>query len=145
MRNLREPTSSLHANMTPMIDVTFLLIVFFVLVSQIVDQDIVPMDLPHPYESQASISEETDHLTINLVPMTNGTVAGIVIAGRTIANDAMSELTAIVEAQLNDGVSEIHLRADSGTQYVYIYEVIETIRNTGGLIKLELVVAGDDL
>ena len=40
------PTSAINANMTPMIDVTFLLIVFFVAVSQIVDRDLVPLDLP---------------------------------------------------------------------------------------------------
>ena len=38
--------AKIEANLTPMIDVTFLLIVFFVLVSQIVEVENVPMSLP---------------------------------------------------------------------------------------------------
>ena len=37
------------ANLTPMIDVTFLLIVFFVVVSQIVEVENVEMELPRPW------------------------------------------------------------------------------------------------
>ena len=44
----RNAAITLNANMTPMIDVTFLLIVFFVVVSQIVDRDVIPLDLPAP-------------------------------------------------------------------------------------------------
>ena len=38
---------SIHANLTPLIDVTFLLIVFFMLVLQITDLDHVDMALDH--------------------------------------------------------------------------------------------------
>ena len=43
-------TAELHANLTPMIDVVFLLIVFFVLVSQIVEVENVEMRLPELVE-----------------------------------------------------------------------------------------------
>jgi len=44
-------------NMTPMIDCTFLLIIFFILSSNFVKQSVVKLVLPSPYESQA-ISEQ---------------------------------------------------------------------------------------
>ena len=44
-------TAELHANLTPMIDVTFLLIVFFVLVSQIVEVENVELKLPELEET----------------------------------------------------------------------------------------------
>ena len=44
----RRGPAQAQANITPMIDVVFLLIVFFVLVSQIVDLESVDLDLPTP-------------------------------------------------------------------------------------------------
>ena len=88
-------TSAINANMTPMIDVTFLLIVFFVVVSQIVDRDAVSMDLPAPVRSASGIPEEPLHVTVNLVPLEGGEIAGIIVGGHVIAADAMDELTAM--------------------------------------------------
>jgi len=49
-----------HANLTPLIDVTFLLIVFFVLVAQITNSQIVDeIDLPEPDEA-VSIEPEVN-------------------------------------------------------------------------------------
>ena len=53
----RTAAITLNANMTPMIDVTFLLIVFFVVVSQIVDRNVIPLDLPTPENAKAMVSE----------------------------------------------------------------------------------------
>ncbi len=58
-------TVGVHANLTPMIDVTFLLIVFFVLVSQIVEVENVELRLPElgdpvtelPGEEQRSVAK----------------------------------------------------------------------------------------
>ena len=46
----RQERGQVQANLTPMIDVTFLLIVFFVLVSQIVEVENVDLNLPAPRE-----------------------------------------------------------------------------------------------
>ena len=45
-------------NMTPMIDCTFLLIIFFILSSNFVTQSVVKLVLPSPYESQALTEQE---------------------------------------------------------------------------------------
>ena len=46
MGRRRTGPPGIHANLTPMIDVTFLLIVFFVVVSQIVEAEHVELELP---------------------------------------------------------------------------------------------------
>ena len=82
----RNAAITLNANMTPMIDVTFLLIVFFVVVSQIVDRDVIPLDLPTPNDARATVSESENRMVINVVPLDNGEVAGIVVGDHTIAS-----------------------------------------------------------
>ncbi len=52
-------------NMTPMIDVVFLLIVFFMLVSTFASAENVRMDLPQPDKSQAVNVKLSDRVVIN--------------------------------------------------------------------------------
>jgi len=143
MARLGRGVSAINANMTPMIDVTFLLIVFFVVVSQIVDRDVVPMDLPTPNQAVSGISEEPDRIVVNLVPAEGGKIASIVVAGHVIGWDEMDSLTAIVKSRIQSGDSEVHLRADKETTYNYIHDAIEAIRAVGTTPRLQLVVNGD--
>ena len=143
MARLGRGVSTINANMTPMIDVTFLLIVFFVVVSQIVDRDVVPMDLPAPNHAVSGVSEEPDRIVVNLVPVDNGDIAGIVVAGHAIAWDEMDVLTSIVKSRVQGGASEVHLRADRATKYNHIHDAIEAIRAIGTTPRLQLVVNGD--
>ena len=89
----RSAAITLNANMTPMIDVTFLLIVFFVVVSQIVDRDVVPLDLPAPENAQAMVSVVDHKLVINVVPLSDGSVAKIVVGDRTFGTNEMARLS----------------------------------------------------
>jgi biopolymer transport protein ExbD len=52
-------------NMTPMIDVVFLLIVFFMLVSNFASAENVPMELPNPTKSEARQVKLRDRVIIN--------------------------------------------------------------------------------
>jgi len=136
----RSAAITLNANMTPMIDVTFLLIVFFVVVSQIVDRNVVPLDLPAPENAIAMISTADQKMVINVIPFSDGSVAGIVIGEHKIGNDEMAKLSLIVGQGLVNGTSEVHLRADRSTKYQYIHQVIEAVRSAGGNPRLHLVV-----
>ena len=143
MPRLGRGVSTINANMTPMIDVTFLLIVFFVVVSQIVDRDVVQMDLPAPEQAVSGISEEPDRIVVNLVPADGGEIASIVVAGHAIGWNEMETLTAIVQSRIQSGASEVHLRADKATTYNHIHDAIEAIRAVGTTPRLQLVVNGD--
>jgi biopolymer transport protein ExbD len=136
----RSAAITLNANMTPMIDVTFLLIVFFVVVSQIVDRDVVPLDLPAPVNAKAMVSVSDSKMVINVVPFSDGRVARIVVGEHTIGTDEMGKLSIIIGQGLANGASEVHLRADRSTKYQYIHQVIEAVRSAGGNPRLHLVV-----
>ena len=144
MERRGKPSSSINANLTPMIDVTFLLIVFFVVVSQIVDRDAVSMDLPSPENAAASVAEMQERVAVNIVPSDGGAVQRVVVGGHEISIDSLDELTAIVKARLQGGASEVHLRADRATRYMVIHKAIEAIRKVGTTPRLQLVIDGDN-
>ena len=139
MARLGSGVSAINANMTPMIDVTFLLIVFFVVVSQIVDRDVVPLDLPTPDQAVSGISEEPDRIVVNLVPTGDGDITSIVVAGHVINSDEMASLTSIIKSRIQSGASEVHLRADKSTTYNHIHDAIKAIRSVGTVLRLQLV------
>tara|TARA_B100000959_G_C14708790_1_gene511987 strand:- start:23 stop:460 length:438 start_codon:yes stop_codon:yes gene_type:complete len=144
MARLGKSSSTINANMTPMIDVTFLLIVFFVVVSQIVDRDAVSMDLPSPEHAVAGVPDKKNRVVVNIVPLEDGEVAGIMVGGHTIAWDAMHELTSIVDTRLRGGATDVHLRADRSTKYLHVHKVIEAIREVGVTPRLQLVIEGEE-
>lgn len=137
------PTATINANMTPMIDVTFLLIVFFVVVSQIVDRDAVSMDLPLPENAVAGIPELHEHVVVNIVPSSDGEVATIFVEGNALTFDDVDGLTAIVKSRLQGGAIDVHLRADRATKYTYIHQVIEAIRSVGSTPRVQLIINGE--
>ena len=52
-RDRRRSSKTLGINLTPMVDVIFLLTVFFMLVSRFSSAEQVPMEVPNPHESKA--------------------------------------------------------------------------------------------
>ncbi len=137
------PTSTINANMTPMIDVTFLLIVFFVVVSQIVDRDAVSMDLPLPENAVSGIPELQEHVVVNIVPSSDGESATIIVEGHEIAFGDMDGVTAIVKTRLQGGATDVHLRADRATKYTCIHQVLEAIRSVGSTPRVHLIIDGE--
>ena len=64
------------ANLTPMIDVTFLLIIFFVLVSQIVEVENADLDLPRPEEAASELPGDQSRIVINVLRGAGGDAVG---------------------------------------------------------------------
>ncbi len=60
------PRASLTFNMAPMIDIVFLLIIFFVLVGTFASAEHIRMDLPGPDQSQAQNQKISDRAIINI-------------------------------------------------------------------------------
>lgn len=65
-RSRREVTIDLNA--VPMIDVIFMLVVFFVLVGRLAHEQNVPMKLPFPSDSQASPQRSAEPIVLNCRP-----------------------------------------------------------------------------
>lgn len=67
-------------NATPLVDVIFILTIFFMLVSRFSSAELVPMDLPKPEKSQAKAIRMRDRVVVNCRPVdttnpTDGRVA----------------------------------------------------------------------
>ena len=67
-RNNRRRSDVLGFNATPMVDVIFLLTIFFMLVSRFSSAEQVPMDLPKPDESQARVTRMPERVVVNCRP-----------------------------------------------------------------------------
>lgn len=120
------------ANLTPMIDISFLLIVFFVLVSQFGDRDSIPLRLPTPVDPASTPPDQSGRTVISLVPQSDdaSVIASIHTAGRDFAPDraGREELSQHL-ASLYRSTPELRLnvRADRRLQYRYVEPVLRAV------------------
>ncbi|MCE9525472.1 MAG: biopolymer transporter ExbD [Planctomycetales bacterium] len=113
-------------NMTPMIDVVFQLIIFFLVSSHLAKQE-VQLTLPLP-EAKSGIAEkpsEKPRLTVNV--LADGT---LLLAGRQVTAD---ELRArLVERQKDLGKDvEVRIRGDRSTAYKHVEPVMLACARSG--------------
>ncbi|MCP4837352.1 MAG: biopolymer transporter ExbD [Phycisphaera sp.] len=141
------------ANLTPMIDMTFLLVVFFILVSRITSVEQVPLELPSPAKPAANPAPEAPRLVVNVPADEAGEAIGILLDQRVYDFDGTSieaftqtvavRLEAIPEMQVN-------LRADRRIPYETVEPVMEALARAGGLagrsdgVRVNLVIQIDE-
>jgi biopolymer transport protein ExbD len=146
--------TSIQANLTPMIDVTFLLIVFFVLVSQIVEVENVEMELPRPRDAATVLAGDEQRVVINVVP--SGSERGGVGAYRVGAaefgpgDDGLSAMSAHITGLYRDNPGlRVNLRADRTTRYEHVepaMAAVSTAARSAGVpsARINLVVVKED-
>ena len=126
----------MQASLTPMIDVVFLLIVFFVAVSQLVDREKLALDLPEPNPSAAHQPEEGARAVVNVLPGPEGTSIGYQVDAKLFGVDAkgqnelMEHLRKRIES--NPGLF-INVRADRETGWGWVAPVMGASRNAASL------------
>jgi biopolymer transport protein ExbD len=146
----------MQANLTPLIDVTFLLIVFFVLVAQINNSQIVTeINLPEP---QQSVSEEPEQdedsrLIINAIPAPDDPAR--VVAYRLGSRDYPANATGLARlaeelrsARQDRANLIVDLRADRATPYGMVHPAMRAAASVG-IHRINLIVQpsrnrGDD-
>ncbi len=74
-RSIKE-RAGIEANLTSLIDVTFLLIVFFVLVSRLNEMEQIEIDLPSPANAATAELKSENQVVINVLPGLEGNAAG---------------------------------------------------------------------
>ena len=118
------------ANLTPMIDVTFLLIIFCVLVSQIVEVENADLDLPRPQEAASVLPGEQPRIVINVLRGAGGDAVGYRLSNqRYMADTAGLEALARSLAamyQQNPALG-VNLRADRRTDYRWVEPVFQAV------------------
>ena len=129
MKVPRGTTGPLEFNMTPMIDVTFLLIIFFITSSHLQQQEAqVELDLPSADSGNEPIQSDAPRVTINV--LTDGRV---MLGSDTAAGE---ELTGRIrferERQQRAGQAlEVHIRADRSVDYQIVEPVLLACAEAG--------------
>jgi biopolymer transport protein ExbD len=81
-------STTVEFNMTPMIDVTFQLIIFFILAGQIASDELAKMELSSPWRSKALGEEETGVSNRVIVNIVSRAEAGIATPDPALAGEA---------------------------------------------------------
>lgn len=113
-------------NMTPMIDIVFLLIIFFMTVSQISRALDHPVDLPKA--SQGGQSMESVNITINLDVDGN-----IIVANRQMSLEQLSAALTDELARVNQepGRLRILVRCDRNSEGRHFNELVKRLETMG--------------
>lgn len=136
-----------------MIDVSFLLIVFFVLVSRISSTEQVPLDLAKVRAGAAVRPDEEARVVLSVIPGRDGAAAGYacgaVVAPATAEGIAtVAEL--LTEAYRRNPRLAVRLRADRATHFSWVEPAMRAAtaaaRTAGGgaLPRLDLVVVEEE-
>ena len=112
-RLLAGDTGYLRINLTPMIDVVFLLLIFFVLIAQFSSPQRAQVQLPVPQPSAARYLYSPDVLTITVICDQHGELLAYQIEGQMIAPEQLAVLTqTLLDRRKADPQVEVNLRAD---------------------------------
>lgn len=110
-----------------MIDMAFLLIVFFVLVSRIVDVERADLNLPQPHDPLTAAAGRENRVIVNVIPATQNQSLHYRLGTHEFAPDrqGIGDLTShlIQNYQANPEVN-IHIRADRSIEYQFVEPVL---------------------
>jgi biopolymer transport protein ExbD len=136
-RRDRRSSSAWSFNMTPLIDVTFLLLTYFMLASHFASAEKPDMKLPRPDDSQAVEKLQDNKIIINLLYKADATEPQLMFGPMAVAS--MTELSERLTnlAQHNPSV-EVTLRADRRLHYGDVKKVMELVAGLN-LGKLQVV------
>lgn len=113
-------------NMTPMIDVVFQLIIFFLLSSHLARQETqLPLPLPAAGSAQAAADVERPRLTINV--LADGT---LLVANRPIDRTELDRLLADRQRQHGEAL-EVRIRGDRSVAYRHVEAVMLACTRAG--------------
>ncbi len=151
MARRKRPAGKAELTLTSMMDIVFLLIIFFLLVTNFVSQELPEMEVPKPYVS-ISRNVETERITVNVVPSEKSSdkaLAGkIVVSNIEIEPSQGGELTKllITEKEAAEGRGkkfEVDLRAHKTLQYNQVAPVMEAI-TAAGIKDVNMVMKTED-
>lgn len=121
---------SLGFNMTPMIDVVFLLIIFFLVSSHLAKQEVeLELDLPSAGSGQRPDANDIRRVVVNVLPEQDE-AARIVVGGRRIATDELARLIRF-ESERSTGHLEVRIRADRKVPYRMVEPIMVACAREG--------------
>ena len=123
MKFINQEKSSFSIEITPLIDIVFLLVIFFVVTSKVGDSQFLSLDLP-----------KTESFEYNLVEINNEisvTSSGNVYINEEIYN--INNLDQIEEAifNLNNTSNSIVLSAEAASLHIWIVGIMDILNKNG--------------
>ena len=133
---------SLGFNMTPMIDVVFLLIIFFLVSSHLARQETqLELDLPDAASGRPAEQDEVRRVVVNVLQQ--GRPEGrIQVGGEVMDTDQLSRLIRY-ESQQAEGQLELRIRSDRRVPYRVIEPILLACQGVGVWNVTFAVVAGN--
>ena len=123
--------------MTPLIDVTFLLLTYFMLASHFATAEKPDMALPQPDHSQAAERYQEDKIIINLLHRGEAEGPGLMFGAEPVAT--MDELSSRLQSLGRRSPEvEVSLRSDRHVRYGDVRRVMELIA-AANLHRLQVV------
>jgi biopolymer transport protein ExbD len=113
----RRPISD-RINMTPMIDVTFLLIIFFLLSSRLAQQEAINLELPAAASGVPASDDQRPRLTMNV-----SATGSVMFGNRQMQPQQMAGRLRIERDRLGSDL-EVHIRADRAIPYGAIEPIL---------------------
>lgn len=130
MSKRRKEPADITANLTSLIDVTFLLIVFFVLVSRINEVERWELELPRPRAPLTEPISDKDRVVINVIPAPGGKVASYRVSLAEFSGDdaGLSAMTAHLTALYQTTPAlNVNIRADRATHYEFVEPAMQAV------------------
>jgi biopolymer transport protein ExbD/biopolymer transport protein TolR len=125
MKIRRKDTEEFAIDMSPMIDMVFLLLIFFIVASAIVKVEPVKIDVPSAVYAKVP-EDETGRYPITVTP------DGSMYVGLAQEEVTIDELKDKIEQELEaDPELRILIRADSMVKYSYNEEIMEACAEVG--------------
>ncbi len=110
------PRSHIGMNMTPMIDIVFQLIVFFLVASHLAQQEVqLELDLPSATEGQRLAEDQPRRIVVNVLPE-DRPEGRILIGGRLLTTAKAAALIGY-ESRHAQGDLEVRIRSDRRVPY----------------------------
>jgi len=131
-RRQRQSSSGISFNAVPMVDVIFMLTIFFMLVSRFSSAEQIPMELPKPEHSQASVVKIPERVIINcrvngLLPAESPQAVFSIGPNQPESLDVIARrLVAMRQKSPN---LKVVVRADRRLPYAQVREVMRMLAN----------------
>jgi biopolymer transport protein ExbD len=121
MQLLEKQSSKIHINITSLIDVLFLLLIFFMVSSTFVEKPGMKLDLPQAETAQITQMKE---MVVSITPDNTLTLDGKEIA--------IGDLKSLLETRLKeDADAALILRADQTVTHGMVVEVMDIAKQSG--------------
>jgi len=127
-------------NVTPMIDVVMVLIIFFLLVGQLAAEKLSIVDLPATERGRSGQRE--DPVVVNVVKRAEAAGGGALVVVEQ-AELSLPELLVLLRDRSAKGPVEVRLRADRSLAFADVRPTLETCRDAGvASVRLAAIASG---